>query len=354
MSWFNRIKEFEIKLPDITARIDGEFRLEVFKGFEFPRGSGHVFEYPGTRRVVADWFENIITDFGLDKYGISAQQTNWCQVGTDNTPEVATDTALGAFTAEVVNISTSYGAQASPPYYGHETKQYRFSPGFGGGNVNLNEVGIAGASGPASLTSRSLTKDSGGSPVTVTVLSDEFLDVFYKRRNYPAHLVEATGAPTDDTGSILVAGISYPWTIRPIVVTYGGNTASSTNLGWATGNHLVMGHSKGFNYHTSNEAIALSEAAVLGAVTSVPSGGSVALDSGQGNQAYVGSSLQRESFYIWGVSLANFSVGIGALVVKTTLGAYQIAFSTPIPKVLGQVFTYYHNFIWNRHTTFIP
>jgi hypothetical protein len=65
------------------------------------------------------------------------------------------------------------------------------------------------------------------------------------------------------------------------------------------------------------------------------------------------NSYQRELYWNYGISNANFTVGIGGLVVKTTLGAYQLVFDTPIPKVVGEKFTYYHNFIWDRKTTWV-
>ncbi len=354
MSHFNKYKDTEIRLPDIRASIGGEWRLEAFKGVEFPRGSGIVFEFAGTRRVALDWFENIVTDIGLENYGDGDDGLTNCHVGTGTTPELSTDTELDVFVAGTGRIDQTAGAQATPPYYGHQTCKYRFSPNFGGGNVNLNEVGAGNTVTNGNLSSRALTVDSMGDPVTVSVLVDEYLDVFYKRRNYPAHLVEATGAPADLTGTIDIGGTSYGFTVRPhIVTTGGGSIGSGAQHGWGTGLGLGFDRTFGFNFHTSSRARAHDNLAALGPVTGALLG-NTAGDTGGGLGTYTPNSYQRECFYVWDIDTANFVGGIGGVTVKTRLGAYQVLFDSTVPKVQGQAFTYYHNFMWDRHTTFIP
>lgn len=352
MSYLNFIKDVEIVLPNIQGRVDGEYRMEAFQGVEFPRGSGNVFEFSGTRRLVADWFENIVTDLGKEFYGIETPGIQFCHVGTGNTPEAATDTQLVSFTAGIVYTDRTASAQGTAPYFGHDTRKYRFSPGFGGGDVNLNEVGASSTVTNGNLSSRSLTKNISGTPITIAVLANEYLDVFYKRRNYPAHIVEATGAPTDDTGTIDVSGTSYGYTIRPMQVTLGGNFTPSTSAAWGTGLNGGQVVGIGYGWNISSQARALDENMALGAVTAAPAGGTDASTT-EGTGTYTNNSYSRELWYQWGIDDANFTVGIGGLAVKTKLGAYQILFDTPIPKIQGEVFTYYHDFSWDRKTTWV-
>ena len=61
---------------------------------------------------------------------------------------------------------------------------------------------------------RALILDGGGSPTTLTILSDETLDVTYTIRVYPP--------TTDVTGSITLDGVSYGYTIRPCNVSTSG------------------------------------------------------------------------------------------------------------------------------------
>lgn len=355
MTYFNQIKDIEIKLPDIPVQFGGEWQFEVFKGFEFPRGSGNVFEYPGTRRVVCPWFHNLVTDFGLDQYGLTNSHYQYCHVGTGTTPETVSDTALDAFVASTGTISDSFGAETSAPYWAHHTSQYRFSPGFGGGPVNLNEVGGSTTTGTGSLATRALTVNGSGTPTTISVLADEYLDVYYKRRNYPAHLTEATGAPTDPTGSIDVSGSSHGYTVRPCIVTYAGSKSVSTNAGWAAHLDNAFGAGVGYAFHLGSRAMALDEDATLGAVTGFPGGyASSDNETTYGSAAYTPTSYARELWWQWGITDANFAPkGIGGLVLKTTLGCYSVIFDTPIMKVLGEVFTYYHDFSWTQKTTWI-
>jgi hypothetical protein len=355
MSYFNKYKDVEIALPDIRGKIRGEYKMEAFKGYEFPRGSGIVWEYPFTRRVLAHWFENIVTDTGKEIYGNAHGGLDYCHVGTGNTPEQATDTTLGGFVAGVAVSTKSASAESTPPYFGSSTFKYRFSPNFGGGAVNLNEIGVSSTVTTGNLTSRALTVDGGGSPTTVSVLATEYLDCYYKRRNYPAHLDEATGAPTDDTGSIDVSGTPYGYTIRPCMVTQGGGTTLSSSSAWGSGMNYQFILAPGYGYSSSHYAHALDENAVLSAVTTAPGTGSNRTNGGL--EAYTPNAYQRELWYEWGIGSANFytgaGTGIGGLWVKNSLGMYQIIFDTPIPKVVGEVFRYYHNFLWDRKTTWV-
>jgi hypothetical protein len=353
MSYINRIKDVEIKLPDIRGSFGGEYRLEAFQGVEFPKGSGNVFEFAGTRRVCANWFENIVTDIGLDLYGTGTGGLDYGHVGTGNTPESATDTALVAFVAGVEDASKTPAAQGTPPYFGHQTVKYRFPPNFGGGNININEVAVSTTVTTGNCTSRSLTKNSGGSPVSVPVLATEYLDLYYKRRNYPAHIVEATGAPDDLTGSIDISGTSYGYTLRPAMVTRGGSLLVGTGAGWGTGLGKEYTTTSGFGVSTSWKGVAYDESAALGAVTSVISADENASETDEGEGTYTGDSYARELWWQWDGDAANFDVGIGGLLLKTAMGAYQLLFDTPVTKIEAETFTYYHNFIWTRKETWV-
>ena len=137
----------------------------------------------GTRRVLADWFPNLILNGGLDRMGANPDYLSWCQVGSGSTAPVAAQTALvnriAGTSTQQNNVS---GAQASAPYYGWYRRTYRFAQGVAAGN--LSEVGVGWATS-GSLFSRALILDGGGSPTTITVLSDEVLDVTYELRRYP-------------------------------------------------------------------------------------------------------------------------------------------------------------------------
>jgi hypothetical protein len=250
-------------------------------------------------------------------------------------------------------LPIGFSAEGTPPYFGTITFQYRFPPGFGGGDINLNEVAVATQITNGAISSRSLTKNSGGDAATVPVLADEYLDVYYKRRNYPAHIDEATGVPTDDTGSIDVSGTPYGYTIRPSQVTVAGSWAGGATDGWASGAQSTQAPANGYALSTSFYALAGSSTSALGAVTSTLTNFQSTTAPSHGSGIYTGGTYSRELWWAWGATNANDPGGIGGLFIKTVLGAYQILFDTPIPKVLGETFTYYHNFSWDRKTTWV-
>lgn len=356
MSYLNFIKEREIALPNIkSGGVGGEFKLEAFQGFEFPKGSGIVYEYPGTRRLLMDWASNHIVDQGLDHWGgdINTDPYGFGYVGSGNTPPTDTDAGLETYIAYDQDNGSTTGAQGSAPYFGHETPFYRFSPGFGGGDVNIDELGVGTTSSHNSLTARCLTVNGAGTPTSISVLGTEYLDMYYKRRNYPAHIVEATGAPTDDTGIVNIQGTNYTYTIRPALVTVGGSYSTGTSDGWGSFKYPLQ-PANGFSYHTGAMGIAGATDCTLGAVTGALSATQTAQGStDEGKGTYTADTYNRELWWQWGISNANDVGGIGGLLLKTNMGAYQMTFSANVPKVYGEVFTFYHSFSWDRKTTWV-
>lgn len=178
----------------------GLYRFEAFK----QDAAGN--EIPGTRRVVADWFPNLITDVGMRAHMAdgTGDLVSSCHVGSGSAPPVPSDTALAAFVAyNSSSQSHTIGFSNAAPYYGWRRQTFRFNAGVAAGN--LSEVGAYGSAG---LYSRALIKDSSGNPITITVLSDEVLDVTYELRVY---------APTSDSVYNVTdsgSGIEYTFTVR--------------------------------------------------------------------------------------------------------------------------------------------
>ena len=68
--------------------VGGRYKIEAFKGFKILDANGEwtgkVFEFAGSRRLCADWFDNLITNQGLDYIGSSSTWLSACQVGTSS------------------------------------------------------------------------------------------------------------------------------------------------------------------------------------------------------------------------------------------------------------------------------
>lgn len=292
----------------LHVTLEGRLKLEAVKE-------------DGTRRLLADWFKNLITDQGLNRMG-SNTWINSCQVGTGNTAPANTDTGLAAFVAGTATIQAqANGANGSAPYYGFITRTFRFAQGAAAGN--LAEVGIGWATTGANLFSRALIKDAGGTPTTVTVAADEFLDVSYELRCY---------APAETSvGPITISGTNYTFTIRPSLVTNSSNWAP--NVSQAVQNPVSP--CLGYN-------------GAVGAVTAMPSG-SAAVATSVNVQAYSNNSLQRDFQIFFDLNTGNLAGGISAMYFATTIGAFQFGIAPAFDKTATKLLTLNVRVSWARH-----
>jgi hypothetical protein len=307
---------------------------------------GRSVEIPGTRRRVASFVENVITNTGLDHIGNRANYSQYCHVGTGNAAESASDTALDTFLASVSAgfIEHTRWAQASPPYYGASQQRWRFAANFGGGNVNISEVGCSNQLATGNLFSRALVKDGGGSPTVVPVLSTEYLDVFYTLRIYPDHVNYTTGALDDGAGSITIGGVSYAYTIRCMEVdnvSYWGRNIFSGCSFWSLPNNFI-------------DLWVAPAGVALGAVTGTMTGAtitSVSLGGTGGFQTYgtyVNSTYTQTLNYGFGLENGNISGGIRGIMIPSNIGSYQILLAASIPKDVTKLMTWVQRHTWNR------
>ncbi|GAG45715.1 unnamed protein product, partial [marine sediment metagenome] len=106
-------------------------------------------------------------------------------------------------------------AQGAEPYYGSQTRTWRFDEGDAAGILAEAGIGRGNCNIDGSdLWSRALIKDGAGDPTTIEVTANEWLDVSYQLRLYPGHLI-------DDTGSVLISGQSHDYVMRSSLVTSG-------------------------------------------------------------------------------------------------------------------------------------
>lgn len=294
------------------STIKGFFKIEAVK----PDGS---------RRVLADWFPNLVTDNGLDLVGSSSSWMSTCVVGSGNTAPANSDTQLVSLVGSTTNVVTStQGTAVGSPYYGFTTNTYRFAAGVATGN--LTEVGVGATS--TNLFSRALILDGIGNPTTITVLSVEALDVTYQLRNY-APLV-------DVTGNITISAVVYAYQIRAANVT--GSQWNMVGFGFAD--------TAGLSSMTVFDG-------ALGAITSSPSGSS-ASGGIAANNAYSTGTHRVDGTFTMGLTVGNLGTGISAALITTgaiygQFGGYQISFTPAIPKDNTKVLTLGFRQSWARH-----
>lgn len=279
--------------------------------------NGEPFLIESSRRVLADWFPNRVLDAGRNRMGTASDWLNCCQVGTDNTNPLTTDTSLLGYVAGTSSIQeTLSGAQASTPYYGWKRIRYRFTVGTTA--ANLNEVGIGWntASG-AYLFARARIVDPSGNPTTVTPLADEVLDVWYEIRYYP---------PLEDvTGTVSLNSVSYDYTIRASEV---NNSEYGSLIGTAIGEYSP-GIGDGVDW--------IAYDGVLGTILQAPSGTSTSGSDDPTNDAYSNNSYQRRMVVSCDPTGWNLGAFIRSIRIKTTAGRFQTQFAAtsgggPIPK----------------------
>ena len=165
--------------------------------------------------------------------------------------------------------------------------------------------------------------DENGDPTTITVLSDEFLEVSYKLRLY---------LPVEDiTGSFEVDGVTYNWVMRP--ANYNSRWEVSSWPSSELGTYNILA------YEGSSQ---------IGDFTGRPSGRS-SYTSIIRNYVYVNNSFERVAEIEWGLDRGNFSDGIGVIYFETYLKtAWQASFDPPIPKNNTEILKIKVKHSWGR------
>ena len=302
-----------------------ELHTEVEGWFKF-----EAISEDGTKRVLADWFPNLITDQGLNQMGTLATWLNACQVGSGSTVPAVSDTQLVTLVAGTTTVqSTIKGIQSIPPYYASRTMTYRFAAGVATGT--LSEVGVGITATVGNLYSRALILDGTGTPTTLTILSTETLDVTYQCRYY---------VPTVDlTGSILLRTTTHAWTSRACRCTAigywwynAGGQAENTSAG-AGAAPLFFG----------------GLTAAIAAIESYPTGTSytgVTITWA----SYINNSFYTDATITAGLTIGNNAAGLGAVRLNLGIGTYQIGFVPNIMKTSSDILVLVVRHSWGRKT----
>ena len=205
--------------------IAGEFRCVVKKA-------------DGSIKTDTGYQKNIILDKGLDFFGDlhGTNMMDFCVIGSGNSKPVYIQNELDAITtyARGDDFSSKYDYDASRDGNLYKTNKVRKYTFYGLSNANISEVGLASefsSSIDYYLCTRALIKDAQGVPTTITVLSGEVLEIYYK--------LWQVFDTTDKVGTInLLDGVggsvAYNYSSKVVTntkesVNYFGNTAIFTN-----------------------------------------------------------------------------------------------------------------------------
>lgn len=290
-----------------TNTVEGYFKLEA------------VNAETGERRVLADWFPNLITDIGLNAMATYEFLAAF-YVGTGSTPPANSDAQMGngiAYTYE--NTASTGGAVQTGTVYFWRRITKRFAQGAAAGN--LTEVGTGWGytiSGNGTLFSRTLIKDGNGNPVSIVVLPSEYLDVTYEFRVYPP--------AADTTFSVTISGVTHTCVIKPAFITE-----------WGIGPIRYVNSGRHYVY-----------TGPVGAISGAPSGTSVSYDVPT-DVAYSNNSLVRNGTANFSLTTGNLSGGIRSIVFECNGGGkWQCQFDPPIAKTSSKLLTLNLRVSWAR------
>lgn len=330
--WVRRPRILEAKTPLIgRTYLEGVFQLR-------PWAPGRPTD---PRRKLS--FRNLLTDLGLDQMGSGTENFRRCAVGTGTAAPDVTDTTLQnqiAATTSIQSESSGNEGGATAGAYGYHQRVFRFGQGVAAGN--LSEIGIGGGTGSGTLStfSRARILDTEGNPTTLTVLSDEFLDVTYEIRCY-------VGDIDDVQDEIEISGIPYETTSRPSRVGQG-----EWRVLQGTGSNAIAAGVS--NTGGAIPAVMAYETQTLASVDDWQGGFGTSRTS-LSDDLYVAGSFYRDSTATWSLTAANFEQGIGIVSFgwgkgSSRLGMRQTRFSPRIPKTNAEVLAIPLRHEWARRS----
>ena len=190
----------------MTTEVNQHIGLEGIFNFKLTNTkTGEVREYE---------FKNLVLNSGIDYYMTSSGSfIGGCILGSSSVPPVATDTTI----TNILGTSTTFQASGAGgsnttvlPYYTSYYWTYRFIEGVATGNIAQVAIPYGSVTAASNtytgLFSKALVKDGNGTPITITKLADEVLDVTYTLRMYAPEL--------DVTGTTTISGVNYDYIVR--------------------------------------------------------------------------------------------------------------------------------------------
>lgn len=289
---------------NIEEKIGARFKLVASKA------DGRITKETG-------WFDNIVLDSGIDRM-LSSTWGDGVAVGSGSSTPQKTQTQLDSVIATTTTrISGTSGAQTTTePFYEWVRYIYRFGEGIAAGNIS--EVGIIYRNA-TNLWNRALVRDTEGNPTSITILSDEFLDVVVEVR----HMLQSkftSSVPYLNKQGVKIRDI-------PIVISpyYSSNSSSSMSQITSTSYALYSG--------TSNPDLP----------TSLPSNSLGSTSVGLSTKISANSfrSVFKASLTQGNGSIKSMIFRISGLVGGlTTSSGYKVELETPIDKTAEMELTF--------------
>lgn len=319
----------------LKAQIDVEAKIGAkFKFFKSKVNSENVEE----KIYESEWTHNLVTDWGLSQLSSSTSNLlNNIVVGSSSTAPDVSQTTLSnkiAHTGAAAPTQPNNEIQvATAPFYIAIRKTFRFAAGTATGIIA--EVGLSPTG--TNVFNRALVKDSNGNPSTITVLSDEILDILCEVRVYLADTISGSFPLKDKVGNTLRT-VNY--TGKP----YLPSAASSYSF------HLTkIGLVK-----AGNGVIVYSGSLNSGYVTA-PSGTSAVSNTPDVTETPTYPTSTQFAYLLkFGASVANFThksltTRISGLATNSSVLGYQVEFDEGIAKTGSETLQYSFSLSWGRY-----
>ena len=273
-----------------------------------------------------EWFKNIVLDTGLNRMSVGTW-IDRVRVGSGNSTPVASQTQLDntiASTVTVLSGSESISKQTTTsPYYVAAKRTYRFAEGVAAGNIS--EVGCGWGNG-LDLWNRALVKDLNGNPTTITVLSDEFLDVIVEVRYYPTQTFSGSFNLLNKTGQIVS---SHTYTGLPYFTEAGNVYFSTVSSSQTT---LYSGSMNNVNTLPSTQLGSAYSTSTYPTPNTISCTSSFPLASGNGS-----------------IKTVVQSFGVISSASSSQSSAYKFEINPPIVKTDKMVLSFKFSISWNRY-----
>ena len=285
-----------------------------------------VYKSNGDIKQEVDWFDNLITNKGLDLYAGSAYSSIFSMyIGSGTIAPSFSDTQLGNLVRSSSNPSHVTTKNTSSPYDTTSTYTARFNP-TGDGSVTqyITEVGCTNAGTSTNLFSRALIKDSNGTPISIALKTDEYLDLTYRIVFYPSL--------GDTTGSITLRGTTHTYISRVANV-------ATNNINSLRG-----------EFYPSSGYVGLYSGPI-GLITGLPTTTDESSKQMPNlyNDTYTAGSYRRTGGVVIGLTSGNFTNGIQSMLINTSTGMqYQVGFTPRILKTSNDILTLKFGFSWGR------
>ena len=282
-----------------------------------------------------DWFDNLITDLGLEQLATKNYGIRSLALGTGSAEPNVLDTSLNNYLNKTTAISSiTGGTQSVEPYFGWNRFYFDFPLDSVTGNIS--EVGVMLDNAlETELFSRALIKENGV-PITVTVLPTDYVTVIYEIRIYPPL--------TDVSANITIAGTSHTFTLR---------AAQVTSSSWGSPQFLSTWSAK---YWWSSPYLSVDvhdELTELGVITEGLTSTYTGTSYSTTVMPYEANSHRLRVSVMFSVSQANLPNGlIGGIQMHSAVGggAYQILIDPPIPKDDTKTLSLTFAYSWQRYT----